>query len=649
MRYSKSTILAILVLFLPFIMQSQNPIVSIQDGLWNDTRTWEGGVIPSNENDVIIRGHDIGINTVDVTIKNLTIDNLGQSSTSQIKVAGAGYLLVSEDVIVHAYNEQGNVGIAAENAGKIEVKGNLDITRDIANLTQSSLKIEMIGTSQLLVMGDFNFTYGNSVEVFGNANLIILGGNKFNISLEKQARLAFSSSYGITQIKGRGGQDFFIGLNNSAQVDFKGPTVITNENTLGLLKFQPFGVNSKLFFHQDVVFGSKNGKTSVMELTGLTSELHFKGDLAMTSETEETLLIDIGDQSKLYLAGDIERPTNFGTIKMGDDASFFYNGTQPQIIACNNLPNSGRDQFYFSNVIVANTSGQPMGMEGDVEVLSSLDLNKGIISTTDENIVIVMDNAVITGGNEDSYIDGPILKKGKHDEEFTFPVGNEGKYAPITISPAASTESEYKARFMSCPPPFGNNISANLESVATDQYWELERTQGSDEVNVTLNWVDASTLGDVNSDSVVVAMYSETEEEWVSIGRSGLTGGIGVGESGSVSNMLSCPPPFGNTKFTVAAVKEELVSSTTFVEENNFAVFPNPVGATLNLQSANTYSEGHIKLYHQNGSLLYTGAFNFSMGALQLDTEELKMDQAGVYFMQLDYDEKSEVLKLIKK
>ncbi len=662
MRSNQSILLATLLFFFPFVMHSQ--VTSEKDGDWHSTETWKDGIIPSANDDVIIRGHDISISTGNVTIKNLTLDNLFADGTAQIKVSQESTLDITEDFIVHAYNEMGNVGIAAESTGKIVVAGNMDVTRNIENMTGSSLTIELIGSSQLIVAGDFNFSYGNSgtnegspeislndqavMEVMGNTNLSILGGNKFNISLEKDAKLAFSSN-GITQIKAMGGKDFLIGLNNNSQIDFNGPTVMTNENATSFLRLLQFGETSKLFFHQDVVFGSKNGKMAAIELTGLNAELNFKGDLAMTSDTDESLVIDVKENSKIYFGGDIERPTKFGTIKMGENASFIYNGSQPQVIACNKLPDSGNDQFFFANVIFANTSGEPMAMEGDIEVISGLALDKGIIATTDSKTIIVLDNASITGGSEDSYVDGPIIKKGKHSEDFTFPVGNEGKYAPLTITASASTGSEYKARFMSCPPPFGNSISANIESVATDQYWELERTQGSDDVNVTLNWNDASSLGNVDADSVVVAMYSETEEEWISIGRSALTGGIGVGESGSVSNLISCPPPFGNSKFTVAAVKSELVSSTTFVEENNFAVFPNPVGSTLNLQSENLYSDGHIKLYHQNGSLLYMGAFNFNMGTLQLDTQELKMDQAGVYFMQLDYDEGSEVLKLIKK
>jgi len=49
----------------------------------------------------------------------------------------------------------------------------------------------------------------------------------------------------------------------------------------------------------------------------------------------------------------------------------------------------------------------------------------------------------VSGGSSTSYINGNCRKTG--NEDFTFPVGNNGEYAPIGISAPANATDAFRA------------------------------------------------------------------------------------------------------------------------------------------------------------------------------------------------------------
>lgn len=87
------------------------------------------------------------------------------------------------------------------------------------------------------------------------------------------------------------------------------------------------------------------------------------------------------------------------------------------------------------------TINKPAGavhLTGDLIISNTLTLTKGIVEMEPGSSVTVNSAAVVNSASKLSYIAGPVLKKG--NQAFTFPVGKNGAYRPISITaPTTST------------------------------------------------------------------------------------------------------------------------------------------------------------------------------------------------------------------
>jgi hypothetical protein len=108
------------------------------------------------------------------------------------------------------------------------------------------------------------------------------------------------------------------------------------------------------------------------------------------------------------------------------------------------------------------------------------------------------DGAAVSGASNSSFVHGPIQKVG--NTNFTFPVGSSGTgYQPIQIAnfsgTTASTDAftaEYKR---SSAAGVGTNINSPVNRVSFCEYWQLDRSNGTPAVDVTLNFNSNSGCG----------------------------------------------------------------------------------------------------------------------------------------------------------
>ncbi|MEL6924302.1 MAG: T9SS type A sorting domain-containing protein, partial [Bacteroidota bacterium] len=603
----------------------------------------------------------IVLNNVEVQVRSITLSNDQGQRTSQLILINDSKLTITTDMVIVAENESENIRFLVEGSSNVTIDGDLRATRTSDNRQDEEIQINLKEKAVVQVKNDFIFYYGNSdndenkPELFlkdssmfiveGMTELRLEKGKALNLTVDDNALMDLQKS---VEIKATGGSELVINIENSGTLNIADVTDLINEGANNQVMIAVNGDGARFNSSGQLNMISTNGAKSVIQASGQLAQIELLDNLNISSQTDNSVLLNLFSTSKLLLGGNILRPTRFGKLQMDANAKFVYSGSIPQIIACSKIPDSGDDEFFFTKVIFANTSGQPMTMEGNIEVNDELELGQGIITTTDSNMVIVNGNATIEGGSANSYIDGPIIKRGANVNEFTFPVGHEGVFAPIKITPTGNDNSEYRALFRSCPPPFGNQRSAEINEVVPDQYWELTRNEDSDPVNITLNWSDLSSIGDVEEDSIVMVMFNENVQQWVSIGRSNFTGGIGAGEAGSVQNLISCPPPFGNTKFAVASVDRNTVSTNNVEQTNIFNVYPNPVADMVQLQSDNPYTSANIKVFNLDGSLLHEANYDVEMGMLQLPAQSLKIEETGVYFLQVQHGTGIETIKLMK-
>ena len=81
------------------------------------------------------------------------------------------------------------------------------------------------------------------------------------------------------------------------------------------------------------------------------------------------------------------------------------------------------------------TVDKPSGhirLTGEMRVSESLTLTDGVILTVDSGLVIIEDNATVSGASDLSHVEGPVTKEG--NDAFTFPVGHSDIYQPLIIT-----------------------------------------------------------------------------------------------------------------------------------------------------------------------------------------------------------------------
>jgi len=280
-------------------------------------------------------------------------------------------------------------------------------------------------------------------------------------------------------------------------------------------------------------------------------------------------------------------------------------------------------------------------------------LSNGNIKTTAAGVLIIEEGGSIEGGSSTSFIDGPMIKRGStNGEPFLFPIGAKGVYAPVTISGLTDSKSEYSAQYFSDPPPFGLGLAANISNVSQNGYWEIDKKENSEDIDITLHWNngEVSDLTDMDK-LVVVGMSNATDSLWNSYGRSNITGSIDPGAAGTVtSNMASDPPPFGVIFFAVG-IENDVFSSidNNIINDGKINLFPNPVEDLIQIESIDaTIDEAQIEIFDQNGQQVFSNKINFNAGKYQISTHAANIQNSGIYFLRMTSEEGSRILKFTK-
>ncbi len=150
-----------------------------------------------------------------------------------------------------------------------------------------------------------------------------------------------------------------------------------------------------------------------------------------------------------------------------------------------------------------NGSGNPpsilnieLNRRGGLRLLSplvcsgSLTLSRGILVSSLSNLLEISAGAYTIGGKDSSYVDGPILKSG--NTAFTFPLGKNNVYAPLSISaPALETDvfqAQYIDRLSHLDGYDTSQHDVSLHHISSREYWLLDRVAGTSAVKVTLSW-----------------------------------------------------------------------------------------------------------------------------------------------------------------
>jgi hypothetical protein len=165
------------------------------------------------------------------------------------------------------------------------------------------------------------------------------------------------------------------------------------------------------------------------------------------------------------------------------------------------------------------TLGSPLRIDGNLALMN------GFINSTATNLLTILPGATTTAGSSTSFVNGPVQKIG--NTAFVFPIGKDTFWAQLGISAPATATSSFTAEYF--PTAYSNaEIATPLRTVSRVEYWNLNRTAGTDNVQVQLFWENGMRSGITDfSPNLQVARFNGTA--WSTEGNGGLTGNQAMG------------------------------------------------------------------------------------------------------------------------
>ncbi len=570
MYQKRLSLLFLLLFFFASSTISSQTITAVSNGKWSSPGTWDLNRVPESTDIVIIDGKDVRLD-ISSEIASLQLSNSSLSGYTQLLSNGNGVnLTINGDMTVEGVNHTYDVEFDIETKDSIYIAGNLTFIRNNSSASPIRTRLKMIDDGKLTVNG--NLTYNNTasssseeefeiqlynkaqLKINGNLNINHNSGNNFTFYSEGSSKIDIANHVNVNVT---GGNNFLFNTIYASNAYVGGNFTLNNNNSSGSTRNASIqlsaGGDLYLEGNLNLASGIASSKAGLI-VTDYTSEIHIGKDINFDAKAAGDVSVDLQASGLMYLGGNISRsvPDNFGAFTMDEDTKLYYNGSGAQEISADDVDENGTDDFYFTNIQI-NNNGGTLTLEGELTVHGELILTKGIIQTSLSTPIILEDQAKISGGSSAAYIDGPIIKKGRtNGAPFTFPLGNNGIYAPIEIEAVSNASTQYTAQFMGCPPPIGI-FNTPLTRVSEVGFWSLNRGDGAAVGNITLHWDDAVQNGITDVDSLTVA-YHNTSSGWHSLGNSNP---VVSGASGNISNDLGCPPPIGANLFTFGATSQE--------------------------------------------------------------------------------------------
>ncbi|MEZ4805263.1 MAG: T9SS type A sorting domain-containing protein [Bacteroidia bacterium] len=185
------------------------------------------------------------------------------------------------------------------------------------------------------------------------------------------------------------------------------------------------------------------------------------------------------------------------------------------------------DEVRINDAIVDFTGTLSLPNDVRLRIDGNMDFISGIIDNGTR--VEFRNNATATGASDVSFFAGEVRKRG--NDAFVFPIGKGSVYAPVSISAPSNSGHHFTAEYFNTS--YSNtNVNSSLDHVSVVEYWTLDRTNGSSNVNVTLSYENPRSGQITNLTQLRIARYSGGT--WSSVGGS-TTGNTSVGSISTTS------------------------------------------------------------------------------------------------------------------
>jgi hypothetical protein len=465
------------------------PVITINGGIFHDSAYFErnsgiktgagnGGAVFNKPVEFVNSGSGI------FYIGTMSPDLYNSDATYTTK--GSGDIEIARNSSVNYFN--GNIYVNSKGSGTI-----------IFNRTETSTMI--LKSGKKMETGRIGFSAGKlslnnfNTDASGNLNLAFTGTSSFYIKGG-----TFNGKLSVTSPD--------INLNG---VIFKDSVYF---NKTGSLSNNFIGSNS---FEKPVKILVSNGNLYMGEATYSTNTIfNFKDNINLSQL----------NSGKLYLA------YNGAIVNLEADLSIDainvfpligYSGGQINFIGSKNHSLTYRDTLQINKMSVNKSEGKVL-LNTSIKFLTSdskiplLNLVKGNINTG-IGCVHITEGTVLTGSSALSFIEGKVKKTGA--SAFTFPVGKNGLYRPVTISAPGNTTASYEIEYFNSSPSDRDKLASSVKIISDCEYWSINRTPVSGNVSVKAEWTNSCTG---ISSSAKVAYKNTVTGKWEELSGAVLTG-----------------------------------------------------------------------------------------------------------------------------
>ncbi|MBX2965512.1 MAG: hypothetical protein KF845_05145 [Cyclobacteriaceae bacterium] len=196
-----------------------------------------------------------------------------------------------------------------------------------------------------------------------------------------------------------------------------------------------------------------------------------------------------------------------------------FTGTNPQTI----YKTGGTPAPIFRRINL-NKPSNTVTLDTDITISTNALFTSGVLHTDAVNYLNFAINATATDASDASYVDGPVRKTGNN--AFTFPIGDNGFYRPISMSAPTGTTQAFTAQYFNENHLLGSPAvwDPSFWTVSGCEYWTLDRNVGASNVVVTLSWNEAACNPGYITNPASLRVTRWTGTNWVDEGNGGTTG-----------------------------------------------------------------------------------------------------------------------------
>jgi hypothetical protein len=450
--------------------------------------------------------------------------DIGNSFNFIMDVLGDGDLTINGNVLLEPINGGLDsdvlflVGNVSTDNATCHILGDLELRLNSSSTNPDDVRVRVFGSSRLTVDGRIFFNHNSDVE----------------------------------------GEDADVELYNNASLDCGSILARSELNSSSRNNRAELNDDSYVLVRGDVTFDS-------------FSTTHAERRLANA--------VELSNNSTLELKGNVRNSlgvisTNEGRINpLSGSCWILFTGATQQTVPdtySNTSPTSNTTADYdgtYYNILLQNTSGQPLLLEDDVIIEEQFSIIECILQSTSTNILTFENGVASNSGNDNAFIDGRVVKKGT--SALLLPIGDVvagvNYWAPLSFnsytggSSSSSFQVEYNGTSHSST---GSLHSSGPDHVSQKEYWLFDFISGASvtELNISLYWKKGcfSRINSVNDGDLFISRFNgsaptplwtliNTDTHTIDVGSQPCDASDGDSDIGSISADL-------NTFGTITAV-----------------------------------------------------------------------------------------------